>query len=123
MNGFDKTFAAIKMWGWERTCLVFALFLLTKQLVTFDQALILFLLVSFVGGSYPGEEPDHDRLLDSDAAPKTVGRLRPRLTVPGGLGKVNRSSTRARSKHGKERTKSAVDRKRISRSSAHRAQE
>jgi hypothetical protein len=44
MNEFAKIEAALKMWGWGRTTFLLALFLLVKQFVTFEQALVLILL-------------------------------------------------------------------------------
>jgi hypothetical protein len=44
MNEFARIVAAAKMWGWGRTSLLVALLLLAKQLVTFDQAVVLILL-------------------------------------------------------------------------------
>jgi hypothetical protein len=48
MNEFTKLAAAMKRWGWGRTSFLLALFLLAKQFVTFDQALILILLAAFL---------------------------------------------------------------------------
>ena len=44
MNEFAKIDGALKRWGWGRTTFLLALFLLVKQLVTFEQALVLILL-------------------------------------------------------------------------------
>jgi hypothetical protein len=48
MQEFAKLVAAMKGWGWGRTSFFLALFLLVKQFVTFDQALILILLAAFL---------------------------------------------------------------------------
>lgn len=46
MNELAKFFATMKRWGWGRTSFLLALFLLMKQFVTFDQALVLILLAA-----------------------------------------------------------------------------
>lgn len=46
MHELSKFFAAMKRWGWGRTSFLMALFLLMKQFVTFDQALVLILLAA-----------------------------------------------------------------------------
>jgi hypothetical protein len=48
MNELAKLFAAMKRWGWGRTSFLLALFLLMKQFVTFDQALVLILLAALL---------------------------------------------------------------------------
>lgn len=48
MNEFAKIVAAMKAWGWGRTSFLLAIFLLAKQFVTFNQALILILLAAFM---------------------------------------------------------------------------
>jgi hypothetical protein len=48
MNELAKFFAAMKRWGWGRTSFLLALFLLMKQFVTFDQALVLILLAALL---------------------------------------------------------------------------
>lgn len=48
MQELAKLVAAMKGWGWGRTSFLLALFLLVKQFVTFDQALILILLAAFL---------------------------------------------------------------------------
>lgn len=48
MNDFTKFFGAMKGWGWGRTSFLLALFLLVKQFVTFDQALVLILLAALL---------------------------------------------------------------------------
>jgi len=48
MNEFAKIVAAMKTWGWGRTSFLLAVFLLAKQFVTFDQALVLILLAAFL---------------------------------------------------------------------------
>jgi hypothetical protein len=48
MNEFTKIVAAMKTWGWGRASFLLALFLLAKQFVTFDQAVILILLPPFL---------------------------------------------------------------------------
>ena len=48
MNEFTKLLATMRGWGWGRTSFLLALFLLAKQFVTFDQALILILLAAFL---------------------------------------------------------------------------
>jgi hypothetical protein len=44
MNEFAKIDAALKMWGWGRTTFLLVIFLLVKQSVTFEHALVLILL-------------------------------------------------------------------------------
>ena len=51
MNEFTKVHAAIEKWGWRRTAFLLALFLLVKQFVTFEQALILILLAALLEGA------------------------------------------------------------------------
>ena len=48
MNDFTKFLTTMKKWGWGRTSFLLALFLLVKQFVTFDQALILILLAALL---------------------------------------------------------------------------
>jgi hypothetical protein len=48
MNELAEFFAAMKRWGWGRTSFLLALFLLMKQFVTFDQALVLILLAALL---------------------------------------------------------------------------
>ncbi len=48
MNELAKFFAAMKRWGWGRTSFLLALFLLMKQFVTFDQALVIILLAALL---------------------------------------------------------------------------
>jgi hypothetical protein len=57
MNEFAKIVAAMKTWGWGRTSFFLAIFLLAKQFVTFDQALILILLAAFLEGVMRREPP------------------------------------------------------------------
>jgi hypothetical protein len=44
MNEYSKIVAVARRWGWGRTAFLLVLFLLVKQFVTFDQALVLILL-------------------------------------------------------------------------------
>jgi hypothetical protein len=48
MNELAKFLAAMKRWGWGRISFLLALFLLVKQFVTFDQALVLILLAALL---------------------------------------------------------------------------
>ena len=48
MHELAKFLAAMKRWGWGRTSFLLALFLLMKQFVTFDQALVLILLAALL---------------------------------------------------------------------------
>ena len=55
MNELAKFSAAMKRWGWGRTSFLLALFLLMKQFVTFDQALVLILLAALLESAVRGE--------------------------------------------------------------------
>jgi hypothetical protein len=48
MHELAKFLAAMKRWGWGRTSFLLALFLLMKQFVTFDQAIVLILLAALL---------------------------------------------------------------------------
>jgi hypothetical protein len=48
MNAFTKFSTAMKRWGWGRAAFLLALFLLVKQFVTFDQALVPILLAALL---------------------------------------------------------------------------
>jgi hypothetical protein len=55
MNELAKFLAAMKRWGWGRTSFLLALFLLMKQFVTFDQALVLILLAALLENAVRGK--------------------------------------------------------------------
>ena len=55
MHELAKFFAAMKRWGWGRTSFLLALFLLMKQFVTFDQALVLILLAALLENAVRGK--------------------------------------------------------------------
>src|ERR1700687_848594 len=57
MNELKKIVAATRMWGGGRASFIVVIFLLAKQLVTFDQALVLILLSVFLEGLESGRRP------------------------------------------------------------------
>ncbi len=48
MSELAKIATAMRRWGWGRTAFLLALFLLMRQFVTFDQAVVLILLAAIL---------------------------------------------------------------------------
>jgi hypothetical protein len=80
MTEFTKIASAIKIWGWGRTWTIIATLLLSKHIVTFDQALILLLLNLVCEGFVYGKRPLSPRNRSSSVGP--TKRRRPKLSRP-----------------------------------------
>jgi hypothetical protein len=81
MTEFAKIASAIKTWGWGRTWMVLAAFLLLKHIVTFDQALILIFLNVVMDRLFYGKQASPRTPNRSNAA-MAKNRRRPKLLRP-----------------------------------------
>jgi hypothetical protein len=80
MTEFAKIASAIKLWGWGRTWTILTTLLLSKHVVTFDQALILLLLNLVCEGFVYGKRPMFLRSRSSSVVP--TKRRPPKLPRP-----------------------------------------